>query len=150
MNEDAALAKIQSDIARHRELFDLTRDKLGADLCKAATDGVQANLANETQPDGNRLADLSTAYDEWKQFHYPGQQISYLHGVMDNPREVAGEVAVSTDQAEVTYGVSEQARQEYDRFSAGNDHQPPRPTWGFTRASESEARTILDARFATA
>jgi hypothetical protein len=48
----ASLSKIQADINRHRHLFDLDRDDPGRKLCKAATDGVQECIANETSPDG--------------------------------------------------------------------------------------------------
>lgn len=147
MKAQAASAKIRADLERHRHLFDLTRDGLGVALCKAATDGVQYAIAREESPDGTKWADLSPAYAEAKALSHPGNPISLLEGVMDNPREVAGEVVVSAEKATATYGVSDQARQEAIFFQEGNSNQPPRPFWGFTKESEAEARRILDERF---
>lgn len=150
MNAAAAMAKIQADVDRHRHLFDLDRDNLGNDLCKAATDGVQANIADERSPDGSPWAPLSAAYDEWKSFQFPGEPMAVLHQVLANPHEVAGEVAVAAERATVTYGVSGRARQEAAWFQEGNAHQPPRRFWGFNDGSLATVRAILDARFATA
>ncbi len=147
----AALDRIRRDMARIRELFDLTRDDLGRDLCKAATDGVQATIVAQQAPDGTPWASLSPAYAEWKSFQFPGSPIAVLHGTMADAHEVAGEVAVRPDLARVTYGVSERARQEAAWFSEGDPggNQPPRPFFGLTDASIAACREILDARFAT-
>lgn len=145
-----ASAKLKAALERHKHLFDLDRDGLGPDLCKAATDGVQACLAGEHSPDGSPWAPLSDRYDEWKSFQYPGNPISLLHGIMDDPRQVAGEVQATARRAVVTYGTSDRARQEAAWFSEGNAHQPPRPFWGFTDASLAEARQILTDRLRTA
>jgi hypothetical protein len=143
-------AKILQDMERHRKLFDLSEGNLGRDLCKAATDGVQACIAGEHAPDGTPWAALSEKYAEWKSFQFPGNPISLLHGTMDDPHEVAGIVDVADSWAEVTYGRSDQARQEAMWFQEGNSHQPPRPFWGFTAESLKAVREILDARFKTA
>ena len=151
MNDLAALAKIRADLERHRHLFDLDRDHLGRDLCKAATDGAQECIAGEHDPDGKPWDKLSPRYDEWKSFQFPGQPMGVLHQVMANPREVAGEPPeVSAERATVTYGVSEQARQEAEHFQEGDARQPPRPFWGFTADSTKEAGQILDRKFQTA
>lgn len=149
MRAAAAMAKILADTNRHRHLFAMDRDNLGHDLCKAATDGVQECIAGEHDPDGNAWAPLSPKYEEQKAFEYPGQPMAVLHQVMANPHEVAGEVVVSADRATVTYGISEQARQEAEWFQEGNAHQPARRFWGFTGASLKEVRSILDKRFST-
>ena len=143
------LAKVVSVLERHKRLFDLREGGLGADLLKAATDGVQYALAAGTDPDGNRWDELSPKYAEWKAFHYPGREISLLHGLMDDPREVAGVPIVTNTEATVTYGRSPQARQEAYWFQEGRGRQPPRPFWGFTAGSLKDAREILDARFRT-
>ena len=144
---DDAMAKIKADLERHKKLFDLSVDHLGRDLCKAATDGAQECIADEKAPDGSAWPPLSEAYDEWKSFHYSGRPMGVLHQVMANPHEVAGEVEVSAERATVTYGVSEQAKAEASWFQEGDQHRPPRRFWGFTDASLSRAREILDARF---
>ncbi|WP_435005157.1 hypothetical protein P12x_003051 [Tundrisphaera lichenicola] len=143
--------KIKAILGRHKRLFDLAEGNLGADLCKAATDGCQECLAAEQDPDGNPWPPLSGPYEEWKSFEYPGNPMALLHGVMANPREVAGEIEVAADSATVTYGVSEQARQEAEWFQEGvkRTGQPPRRFWGFTSDSLAKARAILDERFST-
>jgi hypothetical protein len=150
MNGPAALAKIRADIARHKKLFDLERDELGKHLCKAATDGVQECFAGQHSPDGEGWEYLSPKYDEWKSFQFPGNPIGVLHQVMANPNEVAGEVVVTPDKATVTYGISDQARDEAVYFQEGNSHQPERRFWGLTETSVDKSKTLLDARFATA
>jgi hypothetical protein len=143
------LAKLVSILERHKGLFDLRAGTLGADLCKAATDGVQATIAAESTPEGTPWAPLSQKYEEWKRFAYPGRPISLLHGTMDDPREVAGIVIVTNTRATVTYGRSSKAREEAHWFQDGGPHQPPRRFWGFTARSLKEVREILDARFRT-
>jgi hypothetical protein len=150
MSPSEAMAKIKADMDRHRHLFDLDRDSLGAKLCKAATDGVQECIANEESPDGVAWAPLSEKYEEWKSFQFPGSPMGVLHQIMANPHEVAGEVRVTAHEATVTYGVSEQARDEAVWFQEGDANQPPRPFWGLTTESKQESKSILDARFATA
>ena len=147
MNDIAALAKIRADMARHRHLFDLDRDGLGKSLCKAATDGVQECIAGEHDPDGEGWEYLSPKYEEWKEFTHPGLQISLLYGVMDNPREVAGEVQVSPEKATVTYGITEAAKEQASWFQEGNAHQPARRFWGLTPDSIEESKALLDRRF---
>lgn len=148
----AVMIAIQADLDRHRHPFDMTRDNLGQDLCKAATDGCQECIAREESPDGSPWAPLSKDYAEWKAFHYPGSPIGVVHLVMANPREVAGEVIATPNKAEVTYGVSGQAKQEASWFQEGDPahNRPPRRFWGFTRDSLATVRVILDRRFATA
>jgi hypothetical protein len=143
-----ALARVLGDIERHRHAFDLDSENLGRDLCKAATDGVQGCIAREESPDGTRWDDLSPHYEEWKRFQFPGEPIGVLHKHMADPHEVAGEVDAKSDEATVTYGISEQARLEATWFQdPENPNQPPRPFWGFTAESLAEVEKILDARF---
>jgi hypothetical protein len=144
-----AMAKFHADIDRHRHLFDLDRNNLGQDLCKAATDGVQATIAAEESPDGTHWDKLSPAYEDWKSYQFPGEPIAVLYQVMANPHEVAGEVVVTTLEATVTYGITEQARREAQWFQEGDADQPPRPFWGLTTAGVADSKKILDARFAT-
>jgi hypothetical protein len=136
-----SLASVKAAIERHRRIFDLAENNLGRDFCKAATDGVQANIAGEHDPDGNPWPPLSPDYDEWKSFMYPGQPMGVLHQVMANPHEVAGEVEVTPELATVTYGISEQAREEAAAFQAR------RKFWGLTEDSRKASKAILDERF---
>lgn len=146
------LGAIRADLERHKHLFDLTRDDLGRRLCKASTDGVQRCIADECTPEGQPWVPLSEAYEEWKSFQFPGNPMGVLYQHMANPREVAGKVQVTTNQAVVTYGVSDQAKQEATWFQEGSGRpghgQPPRPFWGFTDESLAEVAKILDAAFA--
>jgi phage gpG-like protein len=149
----AALDRVRAALERHKKLFDLTEDALGRKLCKAATDGVQECIADEKTPDGQAWVPLSEHYEEWKSFHYPGNPMAVLKGIMANPREVAGEVVVRPDHAVVTYGVTDEAREHATWFQEGGGRpghgQPARPFWGFTSASLDEVREILDERFRT-
>lgn len=147
MRPEAASAKIRADFARHKRLFDLSNDRLGEALCKAATDGVQYTIAREESPDGAPWPALSPAYEEAKALSHPGNPMALLEGIMINPNEVAGEVIVSGNRAVVTYGVSAQAQEEAIWFQEGDGNQPPRPFWGFTRESVTEVQAILDDRF---
>lgn len=150
MNPAAAMSRIRADMDRHRHAFDLDRNNLGRDLCKAATDGVQATIAAEESPDGKRWDELSEEYDEWKSFQFPGEPIAVLHQIMADPHQVAGEPpAVTADLAEVTYGITEQAKQEAAWFQEGGNGRPARPFWGLTAASIAESGRILDARLAS-
>ena len=73
MSPDAV--RILAAISRHATAFDLTSDKLGESLCKVFTDGVQATIAAEQDPDGTPWADLSEAYAEEKARRFPGKPI---------------------------------------------------------------------------
>lgn len=150
MGNAAATSRIKATIERHRHLFDLDRDGLGHSLCSAATSGVQRNIAGECSPDGTPWPPLSPRYAADKAFDYPGNPMAVLHGLMANPREIAGEVVVERHKATVVEGVTELAKKEYSWFSEGDADRPPRPSWGFTTSSEAEAKQLLDARFATA
>jgi hypothetical protein len=149
----AALEKIRADMERHRKLFDLSRDNLGRDLCKAATDGVQENIANQVDPKGAPWPSLTFGYSQWKAEEYPGRPMGVLEGLMSDPDEVAGELDISENQASVTYGKTEQARTEAEWFQEGKKakdgtmHQPPRPFWGFNEGSLKKVAEILDDRF---
>jgi hypothetical protein len=145
----ANLERVRAVLDRHRKLFDLREGDLGRKLCKAATDGVQECIADQREPDGTPWPELSTLYDEWKSFHYPGNPMAVLHGIMANPREIAGVVEVSAERAVVTLGVSDRARAESSWFQEGDPaaHRPPRRFWGFTPESQKEAKQLLDDRF---
>lgn len=141
-------SKIVADLERHKKLFDLTRDDLGRQLCKAATDGCQECIAGQHAPDGSPWAPLDRHYEEWKAFHFPGLPMGVLHQVMSNPNEVAGEVDVTADRARVTYGITEQAKEEANWFQdPEGGHQPPRRFFGLTEGAQEESRKLLDKRF---
>lgn len=135
-------AEVHADLARLRTLFDLTRGGLGATLCGIATDGVMDNLADEKDADGNRFAALSPDYEAWKSRNFPGQPIGLLHHLMADPAQVSGVPDVSRDRAAVTYGVSEEAREEAAWFIEGDPerNRPARDFWGLTR----EALRLVD------
>ena len=141
------LPAIQGDLKSLRNLFDLKRDGLGALLCAIGTDGVQDNLAAEITPDGEAFADLSPLYEAYKEAHFPGQPIAVLHHLMADPAQVAGIVRVNSHEAEVTYGVSGEARAEAEWFIEGNERQPPRDFWGLTKEALQRIGETCDARF---
>ena len=141
--------KILADLRRHAAAFDLGADKLGESLCAAFTDGVQASIAAGEAPDGTRWDDLSDAYAARKAVTHPGKPIGVAEGVMSDPAEVAGDVIVlGADAAMVTYGMTEEAREEAAAFQQGDParNRPARPFWGWTPASEQAVAALLAAR----
>lgn len=143
--------RIRSDIARMRDLFDLAKDELGKTLCEIATDGVMDNMQDETDPDGNRWEPLSDAYGKWKADQFPGQPMAVLHHLMADPAQVKGIVAVSRNEAVVTYGVSEEARREAAWFIEGDPdrNRPPRNFWGITGPALQLIDEMLEQRLNT-
>jgi hypothetical protein len=128
-------------LERHKTFLDLARDDLGVELCRIATDGCLECIVGEHDPDGVPWPPLDAEYEAWKQAHYGGLPMGVLHFVMARPEEVAGVVAVTATTAMVTYGVSDQARQEAGWFQAW------RRFWGFTDASREKVRAFLKGRF---
>ena len=147
MNPDAA--RILAALARHATCFDFTRDNLGEDLCKAATDAIAVNFAAEQAPDGTPWADLSVGYAAYKAKAYPGSPMGVRDGLMSDPDQMAGDVIVLTDVAMVTYGTDDQARVEAAAFQEGDPgrNRPPRPFFGFTTDGVDASQKILEARF---
>ena len=146
MTPDAT--RILAALKRHATAFDLTQGKLGESLCKAFTDGVQASIEAGETPDGSTWPELSAEYAQWKARHFPGQPIGKAHGAMADPEQVAGDVIVfGPEAAFVTYGTTEEAREEAAAFQEGDGHQPARPFWGFTAASQQAVGALLEARF---
>ena len=147
MNSQAA--RIIADLERHKTFADLTSDGLGDQLIDCAVMGVSECIAGEHDTEGNPWPELSEKYAEWKEWHYPGQQMGVLHFVMARIEEIRGTVYMSTDEARVTYGVSQQARDEFAWFNEGDPakNRPPRPCWGLTKGSIDASTQILDDRF---
>lgn len=144
-------AKAQDDVRRMRDLFDLTKDDLGRTLCEIATDGVMDNMQDETDPDGNRWPDLSEGYAKWKSAQFPGQPMAVLHHLLADPAQVKGILAITRNEASVTYGVSEEARQEAGWFIEGDPdrNRPPRDFWGITRPAMQLIDETLEQRLNT-
>lgn len=143
--------KAHDDIARMRSLFDLTRDDLGKTLCEIATDGVMDNMQDETDPDGNPWAPLSDAYGAWKANQFPGQPMAVLHHLMADPAQVKGIQAIARNEAVVTYGVSQEARDEAAWFIEGDEarNRPPRNFWGITGPALQLIDEMLEQRLNT-
>jgi hypothetical protein len=133
----AELAPILSRLDRHMEMFDLTRDSLGEDLCEIASVGAHDALTRGEDVDGNALAPLSPAYDAWKSRHYPGLPIGFKDLEMGRLDNFRGTVDVTADAVSVEYGLNDQAKDELDMFCQGDPsrNRPARNVWGFTDES---------------
>jgi hypothetical protein len=136
-------------LERHKTFLDFTQDRLGDDLLKIATDGCLENIIGEHAPDGTRWDDLSPEYAAYKAKHYGGRPMGVKDFLMAQPVEVAGETNVGPDEATVTYGVSDQAKEEMTWFENGDPakNRPPRRFWGFTASSKDAAVKRVVERF---
>lgn len=141
--------KVRDDLVRMRDLFDLSKDDLGRTLCEIATDGVMDNMQDETDPDGGKWEPLSDAYGKWKANQFPGQPMAVLHHLMSDPAQVKGILAISRNEAVVTYGVSEQAREEAAWFIEGGPNRPARNFWGITGPALQLIDETLEQRLNT-
>jgi hypothetical protein len=136
-------------LQRHKVAFDFSQDRLGEDLCKIATDGCLENVIGENSPDGTPWAPLSEDYAKYKQLNYPGSPVGVLHFLMAQPQEIAGQASIDPLLAKVSYGVSDQAKQEMAWFTEGDTsrNRPPRPFWGFTTRSIEASAALLKKTF---
>ena len=143
------LARILADLERHRTIFDLDNDRLGEELMDLDVVHIIVQMAAERDPDGTQWPELSDAYAKWKAGVSPSNPISYLYGLMDDPEQLMGERSVSADEATMTYGVTEDARQEAVWFQdPQNGSQPERPFYAQTAAGIAAKDELLDRRFA--
>lgn len=141
------LDTIQRDLRKHLDAFDLRRNGLGRELCGITTDGVQDTIAAQQTPDGDPWAPLSEPYATSKARNFPGQPMGVLHHLMADPAQVSGIVRVTRNEAAVTYGVSEEAREEAEWFQEGGSNQPPREFWGINPDAMQLVGETLDQRF---
>jgi hypothetical protein len=133
-------ASIRRALERHKTFLDFTRDDLGLELCRIATDGAQECILLEQSPDGSPWPPLSEEYAKWKSKHYPGEPMGVRDLLMADHEEVQGVVEVEPTRCVVTYGKSEAARDEATWFQAR------RPFWGFTEQAKTRAVEHMNAR----
>ena len=138
--------RIVAELERMKRTFDFTYENLGQSLAEANAAGIFEMMEAETGPDAS-WPELSERYAEWKEAHFPGQPMAELYGIMKDPMQLLGEVAITPDQLTQTYGTSEEAKQEAVWFQEGNDRQPPRPFYSLNGLSNRNIAQVLDARF---
>lgn len=142
--------EIKADLKRHRQIFDLTKDRLGRDLCKLASESTGRSFEEQRSPTGEPWPELSDKYEKWKSKNFPGQSIGELYGIMANDDEIKGENQISANEAEYGYGVTVQAIDEMGWFQNGDDqnNRPPREAIGLddegVKLSDERCRTHLD------
>ncbi len=140
--------RIIDRLERHKDIFNLERNELGARLCRIASNGANDALQAGLAADGSKLADLSEDYEAWKARTHPGSPLGILDYEMARWENFLGRPEISTNDAEVVFGVTEQARQEAAWFIEGDPpHRPPRPFWGLTAPAIEESRALLTAVF---
>lgn len=127
-------------------MFDLTDGGLGGKLLDAASLNCWLSLMNQEDSQGNALAPLSEDYAEWKAKSHPGYPIGVLEFEMAKREHFFGERTIGSDEAEVTYGKNDRAREEAAWFIEGDSNRPPRPFWGLTAQAIKESEDILAAR----
>lgn len=135
-------------LRRHESMFDLSTD-LGEDLCEIASVAAHAALLAGEDFEGNPLPPLSPAYEAWKSVHYPGLPIGFRDLEMGRLEHFRGEVEMERDSAVVTYGINEQARDEFAWFNEGDRarNRPPRRVWGLTAEAVRLSAERLDDHF---
>lgn len=139
---------ILSQLEGIRLVFDFTQDKLGDDICRIATNGCYFAFRNGFDPDGNEIPALSKAYAEWKARQFPGRPLGILEFEMAKKEHFDGFVQATANECSVTYGLNEQAKEEFAWFNEGDAerNRPPRPIWGLTEEAKIEITKLLNER----
>lgn len=139
---------ITRDLDHHIEAMRLDKGNLASDLMDIAVEEMQANMAAQTDPEGNAWAELSEAYAKSKAESHPGAPISVLEGLMASDDEMNGFRMTTDRTASLTYGVSPDAKEEAGWFQdPGNPNQPPRVFWGLTKEAIRRSDERVDKAF---
>lgn len=135
-----------------RRVLDLDRKGLGEKLLDAAFEGIKLNCMMGLDSDGRPWPELSAAYAAWKAARYPGSRIGYRDETMLADDQLRGVRAVARHEARMTYGVTDDARQEAGYFIEGDParHRPAREFYALTTLAVALSGAILDAHVAAA
>lgn len=144
------LITIAADINRLADCFHFRREGFGEALMDAAAEGILVAMDAQEDPDGNPWAPLSERYRDWKSRKFPGNPMAVLYGVMKTEENIRGQRLVLSTMAIMTFGTDDLAKQEAEWFQEGNENQPPRPFYAFTRASVEACDGLCDERFLAA
>lgn len=138
---------ILNDLEAMKAIFDLSQG-VGADFLESTSQAVFAQMAAESDADGNPWPALSSSYERWKSANFPGEPISRLHGLMREIDQVRGDQHVESELASMTFGLDEQARAEAEWFQdPENPGQPPRGFYDFGSAVVAAVTPTIDGRF---
>lgn len=143
------LQAILSDLRRHRQFADFTHDGFGERLMNIDVTAIEARCRAELDPYGHEWAALSEAYAAWKKKMLGRDQIGILFRRMLAHEELRGSRYISATDALMTYGVTEEARNEAEWFQEGDParNRPPRPFYDFTASANQTRQAYLDKRF---
>lgn len=105
----------------------LDNGNFGTDLLDVITDDIEENAGRQQAPDGMLWKRNDPRYAASKGF----RPVGVKSGLMLARPELIGERKVMPDRAEITYGVSEEARSHASGFEAGG-----RPLWDISEDAE--------------
>jgi hypothetical protein len=130
-----------------RAAFDL-RHKLGRELLDEAALWVRVSARVEADPSNQPWRPLSPDYAAWKEATHPGQPIGVLSGEMLDDIQVFGVRRFSRDEASMTYGQDETAKNKASWFQEGDPHRnrPPRPFYALAEPEAIEASDLICLR----
>jgi len=144
------LDAILAELDRIPRWIDLEKG-MGLQLLDVATFEILESMDSETDPDGIPWAPLSDSYLTWKAEIAPQAAMGVLYGIMKTWDQVAGIRDIWPDLAEMTYGITVEARVEAVKFSEGGivtgTAQPPRPFYALTTATIIRADAIVGNAF---
>jgi hypothetical protein len=135
------LPEILLELKRLESIFDLDRQDLGRQLLEITTQSILANMAMEVSFDGTPWPALSPDYETWKQGEAPGAPMAELYGHMKTYEQIKGEQHITSQIAQMDYGVDDLARLEASWFA------PRRPFYGLTDDAEHRSEDVLNATF---
>ena len=139
--------RIVGDLHRHKQCWDFSQDRLAEDAAEAAAMGIYITMDYQTDPDGQTWDKLNEKYAKWKAKHRPGMLIGERDGHMKTQEELKGEITLDPDGMTQTYGLDDQAQNEAEWFSEGNDHRPAREFYALNAKAEELLNAVFDTRF---
>lgn len=143
----AQLNAILADFRRHRRFADFTHQGMGKDLIEIDIQAIKRRTRGQFDAQGKSWPSLSAAYEEWKRKYFGNRPIGVLHGMMLAIDQLRGLAFISATSMRVTYGTTQQARDEATWFQEGNANQPPRPFYEFDAQGDADKTAYLDHRF---
>jgi hypothetical protein len=133
------LDRILTALARHRTLFDLSKDELGTKALDVAVGGVKTTFKAESEPGGERWPELNSEYARVKERLFPGQPMGVREGLMSS--ELDGEREIDAGRAVVECGRSAEAKNRTAWFSVR------RRFFGFTAISTAASTQLFKDHF---
>jgi hypothetical protein len=144
------MAAVVGDLAAIKSALDLTHDGLGGKAAEATAAAVFEYMEVQVDPDNNPWVGLSDAYAERKARLAPGAPMAeFLGRVMKDPDQLRGELDISPDRMEQTYGLTDQARNEAAWFQEGDParNRPAREFYAFNDLATVYLADLFDDRW---